>query len=95
MACCLFDAKPLPEPMLDEGQLDSWEQIAVKFELSYFIEENTFENVYRNGDHFFQEKMSWEERICQWELKRNGLFINIYCKYRYGMQNNITMAAKA
>ena len=32
MACRLFEAKPLPEPMLAYCQLDSWEQISVKFE---------------------------------------------------------------
>ena len=32
MACRLFGAKPLPEPMLAYCQLDSWEQISVKFE---------------------------------------------------------------
>ena len=30
MACRLFGAKPLPEPMLDYCQLDPWEQISVK-----------------------------------------------------------------
>ena len=30
MSCCLFSAKPLPEPMLVYCQLDSWEQISVK-----------------------------------------------------------------
>ena len=28
----LFNAKPLPEPMQDYSQLDSWKQISVKFE---------------------------------------------------------------
>ena len=32
MACRLFGAKPLHEPMLSYCWLDSWEQIAVKFE---------------------------------------------------------------
>ena len=32
MACHLFGAKPLPEPMLVYWQLDSWEQISVEFE---------------------------------------------------------------
>ena len=30
-ACRLFRAKPLPEPMLFYCQLDTWEQISVKF----------------------------------------------------------------
>ena len=32
IACHLFGAKPLPEPMLAYCQVDSWEQISVKFE---------------------------------------------------------------
>ena len=32
MVCCLFGAKPLPEPRLAYCQLDSLEQISVKFE---------------------------------------------------------------
>ena len=36
MACRLFGTKPLPEPMLAYCQLDSWEQISVKFELALY-----------------------------------------------------------
>ena len=36
MACCLFGAKPLPEPMLTYCQLDSWEQISVKIETEFY-----------------------------------------------------------
>ena len=36
MACRLFDAKPLPEPMLAHGQLDSWKHILVKFESEFY-----------------------------------------------------------
>ena len=35
MACRLFGAKPLPEPMLVYCQLYSWEQISVKFESEF------------------------------------------------------------
>ena len=42
MACRLFGAKPSPEPVLTHLQLNSWEQISVKFE-SEFIKENAFE----------------------------------------------------
>ena len=31
MACRLFDAKPLSKPMLEDCQLDPWEQMSVKF----------------------------------------------------------------
>ena len=51
MACRLFAAKPLPEPMLAYCQLDSCEQISVK--LHNFIQENAFENIVcQNGGHF-------------------------------------------
>ena len=47
MACRLFGAKPLPELVLANCQLDSWKQISVKIESEYtiFIEENAFEIV--------------------------------------------------
>ena len=54
MACRLFGAKPLPEPVLAYCQLDSCEQISVKFESeSYHIQENAFA-VCQNGGHFVQ-----------------------------------------
>ena len=39
MACCLFGAKPLPEPMMAYCQFDSWKQISVNFisELRHFL----------------------------------------------------------
>ena len=36
MACRLFGARPLTEPMLAYCQLDSWEQISVKFEKEFY-----------------------------------------------------------
>ena len=36
MACHLFSAKPLTEPMLAHYQLNSWEQISVKFEMEFY-----------------------------------------------------------
>ena len=36
MACRLSGAEPLPEPMLVYCQLDSWEQISVKFEMKFY-----------------------------------------------------------
>ena len=61
MACRLLGAKPLPEPMLANCQLDSWQQISVKFYRysTIFIQENAFENVVcQNGGHFVQGEMS-------------------------------------
>ena len=58
MACRLFDAKPLPEPMLPYCQLVSWEHILVKFEdrnSIIFIQENAIENVVcQSGGHFVE-----------------------------------------
>ena len=52
MACRLFGAKPLPEPMLAHCQLDSWEQISVKFELEFF--------------HFHSRKCIWNCCLRKW-----------------------------
>ena len=47
MACRLFGAKPLPEPMLTYCQLDHWERLPMEFESKYkfFIHENAFKAV--------------------------------------------------
>ena len=64
MACRLFGTKPLPEPIVVYCQLDSLEQVSVKFEFEFiiFIQENAFENVVcRNGGHgghFVQVEMA-------------------------------------
>ena len=49
MACRLFGAKPLPEPMLAYCQLDSREQISVKFGSEFF--------------HFHSRKFIWKCRL--------------------------------
>ena len=36
MACRLFGAKPLPEPLLAYCQLDSWKQISLEFESEFY-----------------------------------------------------------
>ena len=36
MACRLFGARPLPEPMLVYCPLDSWEKVSVKFEVEFY-----------------------------------------------------------
>ena len=58
IACRLFGAKPLIEPMLVYCQLDSWGQVSVKYESEFFFSfslENAFENgVCQNGGHFVQ-----------------------------------------
>ena len=52
MACRLFGAKPLPEPMLAYCQLDSREQISVKFESEFC--------------HFHSRKCFWNCRLPIW-----------------------------
>ena len=61
MAWCLFGTKPLPEPMLAYCQLNSWEQISMKFESEFYhFQENAFENVVcKNGGHFVQREVSY------------------------------------
>ena len=54
MACHLFGAKPLPEPMLAYWRLDFWEQISVKLESKFchFHIKNAFEiAMCQNGGH--------------------------------------------
>ena len=61
MACRLFGAKPLPEPILAYCQLVSSEQISMKFEPEFyhFHPKNEFENALcQNGVHIVQGEMS-------------------------------------
>ena len=46
IACCLFSAKPSSEPMLANCQLDSWEQISMKYRKREFY-------------HFHSRKCIW------------------------------------
>ena len=52
MACRLFGAKPLPEPMVVYCQLDSWEQVSVKFESKFY--------------HLHLIKCIWKGRLPKW-----------------------------
>ena len=52
LACWLFGAKPLPEPMQGYCQLDSWEQISVKFETEFY--------------HFHSRKCLWNHCLLKW-----------------------------
>ena len=54
MACRLFGAKPLPEPMLAYCRLDSWDQISVKFESEFY--------------HFHSRKCIWNCRLSEWRM---------------------------
>ena len=62
MTCYLFGAKPLPEPMLAYCQLDSWEQISVKFESEFYhFQSRKFISKCRlpKWQPFFPEEMSY------------------------------------
>ena len=59
MACRLFDAKSLPEPMLPYCQLDSSEQISVKFEWEFY--------------HFHTRKCIWKHRLSKWRPFCSGV----------------------
>ena len=52
MACRLFGDKLLPEPTLVYCQLDSWEQISVKFDSKFY--------------HFHSRKCIWNCRLPKW-----------------------------
>ena len=52
MACRMFGAKPISEPMLSYGQFDSREQISVKFESKFC--------------HFHSRKCIWKCRLPKW-----------------------------
>ena len=55
MACRLFSAKPLPEPILPYCQLDPWKQTPVKFESKYKTFHSwkcTWKCHLGNGGHF-------------------------------------------
>ena len=66
MACRLFGAKPLPEPMVVYCPLDSWEQASVKFESVFYP--------------FHSRKCIWKCRLakrrsfCPW-----GRWVNVTC----------------
>ena len=64
MACSLLGTKPLSKPMLDYCQLDSWEQISVKFELEFY--------------HFHSRKCTRNCRLPRWRpLCPGGRRVNI------------------
>ena len=52
MACRLFGAKPLPEPILAHCELNSWEHISVKFDSECY--------------HFHSRWRNWKCRLPQW-----------------------------
>ena len=62
MACRLFGAKPLSEPMMLYSQLDRKEHISVKFYLklkSCHSTKCTWKCLLRNSGHFVSASMSW------------------------------------
>ena len=52
MACRLFGAKPSPKPMLVYSQMDSWQQISVKFKSEFY--------------HFHWRKCIWNCHLPIW-----------------------------
>ena len=68
MACHLFAAKPLPEPMLSYCLSDSWEQMSMQFEQEFY--------------NFLSRKCIWKSQLPKWwpfcpvgdELTRSQLF---------------------
>ena len=72
MACRLFGAKPLPEPMLAYCQLNSWEHISMKFEPEFY--------------HFHSRKCIWTCRLPKWQPFCQGgwCVINFLCQQSVG-----------
>ena len=75
MACRLYGAKPLSEPVLDYYQLDPLQQSSVKFYSKCKIFHSwkcIWKHRLRNGGHFVQGEMIWYTnawwRICANEL---------------------------
>ena len=70
----LFGAKPLPEPMLTYYQLDSWEQISVKFDLEFSL--------------FHSRKCIWNyclpkrRPFCPWEWLNRSQYRGSNCAWR-------------
>ena len=60
MACRLFGAKLLNEPMLLHCQLHSWERISVKFESEFY--------------HFHSRKCIWKCRPLKWQPFRSEVY---------------------
>ena len=73
MACRLFGAEPLPEPMLAYCQLDSWEQIPVISNRNsiIFIRKNAFEIIVcQYGGHSVQEDELNEFHWREWAVTK-------------------------
>ena len=70
MACRLFGAKPLPEPMLAYCQLDPWEQVSVKFESEFH--------------NFHSRKCIWKCRLPKWRPFCPGGY-ELMCRATYRM----------
>ena len=71
MACRLFGAKTLPEPVLAYCQLDPWEFVWNSNGNStiFFFQENAFEVVFcQNGGHFAEGEISyiWSDGALLW-----------------------------
>ena len=58
MACCLSSTKPLPEPLLPYCELDSWEQISVKFASEFY--------------DFHSRKCNWKCLLSKWRPFYSG-----------------------
>ena len=67
MVCCLFGAKPLPEPMLAYCQFDSLECISVEFEWEFY--------------HFHSRKCIWIYRLQNGSHLVQGGWVNILCHW--------------
>ena len=85
MACRLFGAKPLPEPMLPYCQLDSWEHISVELVSEFY--------------HFCSRKCNWYCRLPkQLPFCPGGRWVNMHGRIwmiTYGRIQIVVVAATA
>ena len=79
MACRLFGAKPIPEPMLTFCQLDPWEQTSVKCESKY-KSFHSWDCIWkcrlRNGGHFAEGEMSLSRFYMPKKVSMNNPFLD-------------------
>ena len=77
MACRLFGANQLPKPVLAYFQLDSWEQISVKFESKpyrFHTRKCIWNVVCQNGGHFDEGGLTDRWLACKPFLAQAVLF---------------------
>ena len=103
MACRLFGAKSLSEPMLDSCLLNSRIQILIKFRKNtpIFIEENAFENIVCKMFFFYRPRCvnmrlfasGWGmvyAVICRWRLFLSAILHRTALRWRHNGHDSVS-----